>query len=145
MVADYGKSEFKEIGILSSQLPSYVRHCCRSLYDGTDEDVLEAFRTTSYRVLSDYRDKYKFAGKHAELLQIFNPETMKDLITSNKQLIPCLATQTHQGLPKRACLHCPKVALWIKRMSEYGTIDDTGQRRGYKQGADYGRDGYQTE
>jgi len=146
MPSDYGRADFKEIGKLSSMLPAYLRHCCRAVVvDGTDDEVLDAFRTVSYRVLMEYVDKYKFARNHAELMRIFHPEMMKDLIKSNPTPIQCLVSGTHQGLPKRACLHCPKISKWINLMEKYGTIDEEGKRVGYKPGVGYGRDGYKTE
>ena len=133
MKDDYGKSVYREIGTLSSQLPSYVRHCCRSIHDGTDDEVLNSFRIVAFTVLSKHRDKYPFVNGHLEMLEFFEPEMVKKIImknNSNKQL-GCLATATHQGLPKRACLHCPKVGLWLKLMKKAGTIDEkTGERIG---------------
>jgi hypothetical protein len=135
MTDDYGKADFKEIGVLSSQLPAYVRHCCRSIHDGTDDEVLDAFRVVSYTTLQRYADKYPFAREHMELMRYFEPAMVKKIILKNNsnKMLGCLATNTSQGLPKRACLHCPKVGLWLKLMKKAGTIDEkTGERIDYK-------------
>ncbi len=136
MVEDYGKSKFREIGQLSSMLPAYVRHCCRSIHDGTDILVLDAFRTEAYKTLVRFQDKYGFIPGHMELLRIYDPEKIQEIIKTTRikdrkiAFEGCLSTGTVLGLPKRACLHCPKVGEWIQRMKEGGTIDETtGKRR----------------
>lgn len=135
---DYGKDTFKEIGKLSSMLPAYIRHCCRAMHDGTDLDVLDAYREVAYKVLLNYTEKYKFVNNHLELLRIYTPEMMQNLIKCNQGEsrrigLQCLSTSTAIGLPKRACLHCPKVSTWVKVMQKAGTIDETtGERKDYK-------------
>ena len=132
---DYGKSVFREIGKLSSQLPAYVRHCCRSMHDGTDDEVLDAFRVVSYKVLSRHIGDYPFVEKHAELMRYFDPDMVKKIICANHtgKMESCLSINSSVGLPKRACLHCPKVGLWMKEMEKAGKIDEkTGKRVRYE-------------
>ena len=131
---DYGKSEFSEIGKLSSMLPAYIRHCCRSLHDGTDTNVLDAYRTVAYKTLLKYEKKYTFIHKHLDTLKIFSPDDIREMIQKThcdnaKTQFYCLATSTALGLPKRACLHCPKVSVWMKRLNEAGTVDNHGNRK----------------
>jgi hypothetical protein len=120
---DMGRARFKEIGRLSSLWPSYVRHCCRALHDGTDREVLEENRLTALYVLDKYSSKYAFAKKHFDLMNRFYPSDIWDIIRDNKgerneALTPCYATMHNVGLPKRSCLHCPKVAHWMKVTNE---------------------------
>ncbi len=136
---DYGKEKFIEIGRLSSMLPAYIRHCCRGLHDGTDVNVLDAYREVAYKTLLKYSQKYKFVPNHLELLRIYTPDMVQEMITHNaeigmkRQLLTCMATSTPLGLPKRACLHCPKVSGWIKIMNRAGTINkETGERYEHK-------------
>lgn len=137
-ITDYGHADFKKIGKLSAIFPAYVRHCCRALYDGTDLEVLEAYRVIGYKVLVEYRDQYDFARKHCLLLQTYTPDMVQDVIQSNPSehktiAFQCFAQSSSVGLPKRACLHCPKVSGWMKIMNRAGTINpETGERYDYK-------------
>lgn len=134
----YGRDTFREIGRLSSLLPSYVRHCCRSIYDGTDDEVLDAYREEAFKVLTHHVKKYGFVEKHMDLFKLYDPEMMKEMIQAHvydslAESLYCLATSSNTGLPKRACLHCPKVARWIATMKRAGTMNpETGERYGYK-------------
>jgi hypothetical protein len=127
-----GKQKFREIGMLSSQLPAYVRHCCRALYDGTDDGVLDAFRIVSYKTLVQYKDEYPFIKNHLEIMRLYEPSMVKEMIRENQVLVQCLAKSTHQGLPKRACLHCEKIGKWIAIMNNYGKMNEKGVRNDYK-------------
>lgn len=137
-ITDFGREKFKEIGTLSAIFPAYVRHCCRALYDGTDIEVLNAYREIGYKVLVNYRDKYDFARKHCELLQAYDPAMVQEVIQCNPSesksvAFQCFAISSSVGLPKRACLHCPKVGAWIKIMNRAGTTNhETGERYDYK-------------
>jgi len=130
----FGYEQFKEIGKLSSMLPAYVRQCCRSLHDGTDTEVLEAYRENAIKVLWNFQKKYAFVDKHLSTLKLYDSSTMQELIRENpgdrlKEALYCLCTSSNNGLPKRACLHCPKVGTWIKIMNRAGTINpETGDR-----------------
>jgi len=134
MIEDYGRSDFKEIGTLSSIFPSFVRQCCRSRYDGTQIEVLEAYREVAIRTLHRFQKKYTFVDRHLDLLKVYDSSEIVQLIENNpgdslKEAFYCLATRDNMGLPKRACLHCPKVSGWIKRMEKAGIIDgETGKR-----------------
>ena len=117
-------NEFKVIGKISSLLPSYIRHCCRAQYDGTDIYVLEANRNIALKMLSLYARKYRFAEVHFEILQQYSAVEMMDLIGEHKsRIIDCMATQNNNGLPKRACLHCPEVGKLIRIMTNTRTED----------------------
>lgn len=137
-IDDFGRAKFQEIGKLSAIFPAYVRHCCRALYDGTDIEVLEAYREIGYKTLVNYRDVYDFARKHCFLMQTYSPDMVQDVIKENPSehksiAFQCFAISSSVGLPKRACLHCPKVAGWMKIMNRAGTINpETGERYGYK-------------
>jgi hypothetical protein len=120
----YGYEQFREIGKLSSMLPAYVRQCCRSLHDGTDDAVLDCYRIAAINALKAYRNEYPFVIDHMKTLKINNPESVKRVIIANKAgLNSCLAINTSNGLPKRACLHCPKVGLWMRIIREEKQCD----------------------
>ena len=74
--SDFGHDEFREIGKLSSMLPAYIRQCCRATYDGTDAQVLDAYRLQAYKVMLDYREKYPFLKSHIDLLTLYSPSDM---------------------------------------------------------------------
>lgn len=121
----YGQVDFKEIGKLSSFWGAYVRQCCRALRDGTDTEVLQANRLVAYSVLSRYAERYTFAKRHMILFDTFAPSDVQEIIHANmgeRNDMGCYATLNSVGLPKRACMHCPKVGLWIKTMNKI--IDD---------------------
>ena len=126
---DYGKAEFKEIGKLSSFFPAYVRQCCRALRDGTHYEVLDANRKVALKILKPYCKKYEFALRHYHLMEKYNPIEVQYIIkhlpseTTATETFHCHATETSIGLPKRACLHCPKVGRWIRAMDE-GYFDE---------------------
>lgn len=118
-VDEYGYKDFREIGKLSSMLPAYVRQCCRSLHDGTDDMVLDCYRIAAISALKPYTQDYPFVKDHIATLKMSSPEDIKKIIVSNKSgLASCLAINTPNGLPKRACLHCPKVGLWMRILRE---------------------------
>ena len=119
MLNDYGLNDFREIGKLSSMLPAYFRHCCRSLHDGTDDNVLLAYRDVALRELKPFKKKYDFAVEHSGLMLEYTPDDVKKIILGNSvSLTSCHAINTTNGLPKRSCLHCPKVGLWLRIMKE---------------------------
>jgi len=136
MIRDYGKYDFREVGKLSSFLPSYVRHCCRSRYDGTDTQVLDSFRYVSIRVLQEYKETYPFVNNHLTILKYYSPDMVLELMENFDEkpaVLGCMATAHTIGLPKRACLHCPKVGQWIRRMHLTGTVNkETGERYDFK-------------
>jgi len=130
----YGQCDFREIGKLSSYWPAYVRQCCRALRDGTDREVLQANRLVAYSVLSKHSDKYQFAKRHMIMFDEFSPIEVQDLIRANRgdlKDMGCYALTNSAALPKRACLHCPKIGLWMKIMNNLvdgvDTEDETTQ------------------
>ena len=121
---DFGYDEFREIGKLSSMLPAYIRQCCRAQFDGTDEYVLEAYRLQAYKVLLEYREKYQFIPKHIDLMGMYPPKVMKEMIGIVKpDSHDCLSSTTAIGMPKRACLHCHYVGKYLSIMRRAGTIE----------------------
>lgn len=134
----YGREKFKEIGTLSSMLPAYVRQCCRSMHDGTDVTVLEAYRETAIKVLWSFQREYDFVRVHLEIMKIYDSTMVRELIEkypgdTMKEASYCLCTSSNNGLPKRACLHCPRVGRWIMLMKRAGTTNpETGERYDYK-------------
>ena len=130
---DYGRNRFKEVGVLSSMLPSYVRQCCRSMYDGTDNEVLDTNREIAFHVLAKFKRDYDFVDRHLFIIRAYTPEMVKEMIQANMpKLDSCMAIKTHQGLPKRACLHCPKMADWMRIMREYRTGENSDDYIGKK-------------
>lgn len=129
---DYGKDDFREIGTLSSMLPAYIRQCCRATYDGTDAEVLEAYRLQAYKVMLKYREKYQFMQSHIDLLTLYSPSDMWEMMGLIKpDTHDCLASTNSNGLPKRACLHCHYVGKYLNAMRQTGHIDKpTGKRYG---------------
>jgi hypothetical protein len=111
--------EFKLIGSSSQLFPAYVRTCCRSFYDGTDTDVLEAYRHQAFKFIQSRTkeiDHYAFVKKHQQLIQIWNPEALIAMIEGEhkKDLVLCVAKRDTHGKPKAMCLHC-KIAGEILR------------------------------
>ena len=120
-VFDACDDEFKVVGKLSSLFPSYVRQCCRSRFDGTDIYTLEANRTIARKMLMPYVNDYTFAVAHLELFDKWYPPVVLDLIRSMVDLPTkgdvCPATMAGTS-PKKACLHCPRVGMFMDAMTE---------------------------
>jgi hypothetical protein len=132
---DFGHDEFREIGKLSSMLPAYIRQCCRAMFDGTDDYVLESYRLQAYKILLEYRDKYQFVKPHIDLMGLYSPSEMKGMIGLVKpDGHDCFASNTSLGMPKRACLHCHYVGKYLSTMRKAGTVDEATGRRWEKNG-----------
>jgi len=114
-------SQYRILGSLSQQLPSYVRMCCRSGYDGTDNEVLDSFRLLALKTLSDYYQMYPFVPKHMKILEFWKPDMLTGLILSSfasATLNTCRAQTDSHSMPKRSCLHCPCVGHVLRTMRE---------------------------
>lgn len=111
--------EMKLIGRLSSLITSYIRHCCRAQYDGTDEYTLKEFRRIAINMLEKYADDYQFADYHLKLFSLLETEEMLSLVDNTRsKKRPCLSCTNTGDLPKKICLHCPEVGKIMKKLRE---------------------------
>lgn len=115
-------SQYRTLGSLSQQLPSYVRMVCRARYDGTDELVLNEFRLLALKTLSDYYNMYSFVPVHTKILEYWKPDMISGLMHesfSTATLNTCIAQTETFSMPKRACLHCPCVGHLLRAMRDF--------------------------
>lgn len=109
--------EFTRIGRLSSILPSYVRNVCRSDFDGTDSETLNALRHVGLFALEAYKDAYAFVPLHHALLQQFDARRLLALIRDNRiRTFSCPCMDNSTVMPKRVCLHCAEVGRIMRLM-----------------------------